>query len=593
MSKKKTADETPSQIDDNGPSSDDKNSSLATAIIIRNDQLESQRSPFMSQWERLGKLVMPRKSYILTTSYTPTMDREIQLFTSCAVQANQTLAAGCMAYITPTDSRWFSFEPPEQIKDQPEVAEYFARLTEIAAQQLARSNFYTTIHELYLDRGCFGTTVMHCEPGDTDDTPLLFRTYDVGTFCIAENHERLVDTVFVKYKMTVRALVMQFGIGNVSGSVRAKYYAKNGTGLDEEMEIIHAMYPREKKDRVKGKMDGPNKAFASIYVEVAAKHLLRNGGYDEKPFFATRFLNWEKHVYGYSPSWTCFADINQLNFLERMLDTLIEKIVDPPVLAPDTMVGQIDARAGGLTVYNSSDPNAKPEFWLAAGNYSEGVARVEKKENNVEEAFYVPMFKQFQADESKAGYPTAEEVRARQAEQLTNFSPTFTRLTTELLTPLLIRLAGILQRLGMGPEIPQALIQNDGRGGESYVPEPKIAFNSRVALAVKNMEVQATDATLKRALNIIEVTQDTSVLDILDTDKILKQGALSDGVDPDYLRSDAQVAQIRQQRAQAAAQQAQMQQQAHVADMAHKTGNIKPDSPTGQAMLKQQQQGAG
>ena len=168
---------------------------------------------------------------------------------------------------------------------------------------------------------------------------------------------------------------------------------------------------------------------------------------------------------------------------------------------------------------------------------------------------------------------------------MANFNPTFSRLTTELLTPLLHRVYGILIRLGAFPPPPKALIQQNPKG-EAYLPDPKVVFNSRIALAVKSMEVSATDRSLQRGLQIVQITQDPSPLDVFNFDNILKGGALSDGVDPDYLRTSDEVQQIRQARQQAQAQQAQMQQQAHMADVAQKAGSIKSDSPLGQQLAQ-------
>jgi len=584
---KDESDITPSQRDDQGVKGAEANSSLATSIIERWNKLDAACTTYMTQWEKIGHYVMPRKSYILSQTTTPNMDRETQLFTSCGIDANQTLAAGCMAYITPADARWFSYEAPEDIEQQPDVKEYFARVTEIVLESLANSNFYTTVHEMYLDRGAFGTAVMHVEPGDTDDTPLIFRTFDVGKFRLAENHERLVDTVFFKDKFTVRALVLQFGIDNVSAETRKKYELPDGKGYDEEIEVIHAIYPRTDDQRDRSKKDPKNKPFASVYVEVPSKHTLRNGGYDEKPFFATRYLTWQKSAYGYSPSWIVLPVLRQLNFLEKTLDTLAELAANPRVLIPDGMQNQVDLRAGGATYFDASNPAAKPAEWATEGRYDVGIDRVDKKEKQVEKAFSVPLFQQFtQEDEQASGSPiTATEVRARQAEQMANFNPTFSRLTTELLTPLLHRLYGILIRLGQFPTPPQALIQQ-APTGEKYLPNPKVVFNSRIALAVKSMEVSATDRSLQRGLQIVQITQDTSTLDVFNFDNILKGGALSDGVDPDYLRTEAEIGQIRQQRQAAAQAQAQMQQQAHMADMAAKAGSIKSDSPLGQQIAQ-------
>jgi len=578
---------TPSQQDDSPVKSTEAGASLATSIIERWNKLEAGRNYYMSQWENIGRYVMPRKSFILSKTTQPNMDREAQLFTSCGVQSNQVLAAGCMAYITPSDSRWCSYEAPETTESKDGVDEYFAQVTEIVMETLANSNFYTTAHEMFLDRGCFGTAVMHVEPGDTDDTPLIFRTFDVGTFCLSENHERLVDTLFFRDKFTVRALVLQFGIENVSPKTKKAYEMPDGKGYDDEVEVIHAIFPRTDDQRETGKKDGKNKPWASIYVEVGSKHTLRNGGYDEKPFFATRFLTWQKSVYGYGPAWVVLPVLRQLNQLEKTLDTAAEKAVTPPLLVPSGMQNQIDVRSGGITFFDPANPAAIPREWATVGRYDVAVDRVGKKEREVEKAFCVPLFQQFtQESEQASGSPiTATEVRARQAEQMANFNPTFSRLTTELLTPLLHRIYGILVRRGAFPSPPESLIEQNPKG-EAYFPSPKIVFNSRIALAVKSMEVAATDRSLQRGLQIVQITQDPSVLDVFNFDAILKGGALSDGVDPEYLKTDSEVGQIRQGRAQAQAQQAQMQQQAHMADMAQKAGSIKSDSPLGQQIQK-------
>jgi len=203
---------TPSQKDDAGaPVSLTADQELAMGIVERWNRLDEVARYYLSQWEAIGAYVMPRKSYILTTLIVPDMDREANLFTSIGVQSNMTLASGCMSYITPSDSRWFALEPTEPMEDDDDAREWFAHGTEIVQQYLANSNFYTTMHEFYLDRGCFGTAVLHVEPGDTDDTPLIFRTFDVGKFRLSENHERLVDTLFYRDKFTVRQLVLQFG----------------------------------------------------------------------------------------------------------------------------------------------------------------------------------------------------------------------------------------------------------------------------------------------------------------------------------------------------------------------------------------------
>jgi hypothetical protein len=181
---------------------------------------------------------------------------------------------------------------------------------------------------------------------------------------------------------------------------------------------------------------------------------------------------------------------------------------------------------------------------------------------------------------------TATEVNARNAERLAQFSPTFSRLTTELLTPLLQRVYGILARNGAFPPPPEALIQQSPTG-ELFIPEPKVNFNSRIALAVKNMEQGATDATVQRAAALASVTQDPSVFDNFDTDRMVRESALASGMDSEYLRPQEQVAQMRQQRAQAQQQMQEMQAQQHAAEVAAKVGGIRGDSALVQGVQAQ------
>ncbi|MEG7671087.1 portal protein, partial [Listeria monocytogenes] len=66
------------------------------------------------------------------------------------------------------------------------------------------TNFTTALHEVYLDLGSFGTSVMYV--GQRDDGGLLFEPRALAECVIAENSEGRVDTVFRKTKYTVRQM---------------------------------------------------------------------------------------------------------------------------------------------------------------------------------------------------------------------------------------------------------------------------------------------------------------------------------------------------------------------------------------------------
>jgi hypothetical protein len=573
----------------NTPKEGKGKTALAGSVLARWSALESDRNYWMSMWQTLATYVMPRKSYILNKQVGPNADRETQLFDTTAVRANQIMAAGIMSYVNDPHSNWVQLAAPESMEDAEGVKEYFAQCTEIILEELGRSNFYSTIHEAHLERGAFGTTAVYIDSGSA--SPLLFKVWDVGTFCASENNEGMVDTILVRREMTVRQLVEEYGIENVSEATRKQYESGDGKNFEHKVEMIHAIYPRSEKDRVKGKIDGENKAFASVHVEVNARHILRNSGFDEQPFVVSRFLKWQQSVYGWSPSWVALPDAKQLNFLQAQLDSLAELSAFPRLLVPEDMNGDVDLRAGGITYFSATDPNAIPREWATGGRYDIGQDRVIMKQRHIEDAFNVPLFQMFAQEEAqRGGTPiTATQVRAMESEKLVLISPTYSRLTTELLIPLIKRVYGILARRGMLPPPPQELIQLNPLG-EPFIPEPQVVFNNRMSIAVGTRSVQVIDEVVGSAVQLASATGDMSPLDNFDFDKIVREKTLANGGDPDFLRDVQQVAQMRQQRQQQAAQQAQMQQQAHQADIAAKLGSVKPDTAAGAQLQRGMQQ---
>ena len=554
---------------------------LVTEITARWSQMDADRSYWMGQWQKLADYIMPRRSSVLNNTTTPTGWKEALLFDTTAMRANQLNASGSASYITPANTRWFSYDPPDNLESEDGVAEYFGRVTEIVYEQLAASNFYSVAHEHYLDRSCYGTAVLFVEPSDTQ--ALNFSSFDVGTFAISKNHLGYIDTMFRKIQMSVRNLVDKFGIENVSDATRTAFNNSHGKNLDQKVNVIHAIYPRPDSDRDKGKKDGENKEIGSVWIELDSNHCLKNSGYDEQPFFCSRYYTWQDAPYGYSPGWISLADIRQCQHIQKNLDAIAELLAYPRLLVPENMEGSVEMGASGITYFNPADASAIPREWATVGRTEGLLERLKEKQDAINDAFMVPLFSMFAQQEQNApNRMTATEVRARESEKLLSFSPAFSRLSSEMLTPLLKRVYGLCIRQGLFPELPQALIQV-APDGTPVSPEPKIQYSSRLALAVKAMEVSAVDATMARAGKLLQLTQDFSVTDNLDADKILRESALAEGLDPEFLRDGQQMAQMRQQRQQAQQAAAQQQMQQHLADTASKLGSVKQDSVLGQA----------
>lgn len=548
---------------------------LAERHIARHNYLKGERATWDTLWQDIADFVIPRKAEIVTRQGSPGTQRTQDIFDATAIYANATLANGQMAYMTPADSRWFVYDPPIALKGNDKAEQWYAQCTEIAQMLLATSNFYSAIHELFFDDSAFGTSVLFVQDGRRH--PLNFRTFDVGSFCLLEDAEGYVDTLYHEYEMTCRQALEEFGEENLSEKMRNEAQESKGPNSDKKHKFLRVICPRRDSERDLKKKDGENKPIASLVIEIAQKHVCRESGFDELPFFATRHLKWGNCVYGWSPAWVALPEARQLNFLSKQLDALAEVKAFPRLLIPDDMEGEVDIKAGGVTYFNSGS-QATPKEWLTQGDYAIGLEREKRKQEAIERAFYVDLFRMFAGLDKQM---TAREVAERSSEKLIQFTPAFARKTTELLNPMLRRVFSILVRNGHFGQPPQeALIE--GLDGELFLDEPNITYTSRIALAIKAMHNLSWIRTLDGLSPLIPVRPD--VLDNFDFDKIYRTGARNDGLPSDWILDKEKRDEIREARAQAQAQAQQAQQAAMMADAAGKAGSIKSDSVLGQAL---------
>lgn len=526
---------------------------VAEELIRRNDSLKSKRSTWDTLWQSIADYVQPRKSQITTKKTEGVEGYTDEIYDTTATEANDTLGAGQLAYLTPANDVWMKFEAPEAMKEAIGFAgkAWYAKCTEIIHKERARSNFYTEVHEFYLDRGGFGTALLHCEEGK--QTTFNYANKEVGSFSIAENEEGLVDTIFCEMTLTARQAKQKFGEENLGEKVLKAIRSDKPEDLDREFTFIWAVFPREDlkegekqtaMTRDPNRMDGQNKAVASIYVCLEDRKVVRNAGYDEMPTMVSRFLKWGKQPYGYSPSIRALPTIKQVNFIEKMMDVLGETAAFPRVLIPEGLDGEVDLRSGGVTIFDPNQPNAMPKEWATQGRYDIGKDRVEVKRKMIERAYHNDLFRMF-ADLDKT--ITAYEAMQRAAEKLVQFSPTFARMQTEVFNPLGRREFSIAFRAGILPEPPPEVYVPTPAGYALAMPE--VVCVSRIALAIKALQNRAFLEFVQLIGPLLQI--DPSVMDNFDLDKCVRGIAENVALPPEWQRSEEDVAALRQQRAEA------------------------------------------
>lgn len=511
--------------------------------------LDAKRKPWESFWDELAEVVHPRRRIMHrqpgATDTPPSKTDEMA--DSTAMRALRTLATGQSARITPMGGRWFGMRPDEGQKAGQAGVSYFHRSSEIIAQQLRKSNFYTVCSEHYLDRGAFGTAATEIRAGK-NLKGLHFEAYPVGTYSISEDENGEVDTICRSVWMTPLQLRSAYGDAALTDAVRKKL--TDPKQKTEPLEVRRMIRPRF--DRDPRRSDKKNKAWESFHILFKEKHLLAEDGYDEFPVAVSRWERWGDTPYGWPPAYMALAEASKSNFLELMLDTLAETAAFPRVLYPGNIKGDVNFRALGLTCWDPTNGH-KPEEWLTNGRYDIGMDRLAAKRKAIDEAFYVPLFNGISQLGSDA---TAEQVRALVSESRELFHPILASLTREFLTPVIRRAFALCLAQGSIEFPPDELLVKGDLG--LFMEDPGIEFTSPMALALEQSQL----ANFNDAMTVMapHAATNPEVLDFVNWPVIGNTFFRYKGLPEDFVKPPEEVAAIQQARADAAAQQAQAQQ---------------------------------
>ena len=555
------------------------NGEKAQELCRRWTFLQAELTTFKTIWQEIADFFMPRKAGIITKTTTPNVNKESQRFDSSPQQAVQIMAGGLMSWLTPSAQPWFSYNPIRQLRDVDRVKAWMAECTEVMQEVLANSNFYTEAHEDMLNHCTFATSALYSELIDGE---LRFEALPTGTYAIEENASGVVDTLFREFEFTARQAADKFEEETLPPKIREALKSPEKAG--SKFRFLHAVYPRPESERGEGvyQQTKMGKPFASCYVELGEKWLVQEGGYDTFPFQVGRYLKWGTvpSVYGYGPGFGALPEARQGDYINMVLDVAAEKIVNPSMLAPAELDGNLILSAGGITYVNSAIPDGRwPKPIEQNGDYSVAQERVNMRKKVIESWFHVDLFNMFASLDQDRRQMTAFEVSQRISQKVELIEPAYSRIANEKHTPMLKRLFGLLMEAGMlPPPPPEAVVPVSQFMG--YVPPPVVAFTSRMALMIASRHNRSFEENIELDIRMMQF--DPSALDDYNLSRIRRDRARNNGVPVEWMRSEEDAQKIGQARAQA--QQAQQQMQM-LAQGAQAAGGLSKAAPAIQQMM--------
>lgn len=533
----------------------------AEVVFSSYERLENRKRLFYPSFQEICDYVMPRKGGVQFGRSEGQKGTQ-KLFDSTAINSNELLAASLQGSLTSPIIQWFSLLlSDDSLNQDRNVSLWLDAVSKTIYQVLSHSNFNAEIFEIYLDLGSFGTGCLFVEelPGPNAFNGLVFDSLDIAEFVIDENKFGFVDRVFRTWPMSAGNAVDFFDKGKLSDKITEAAVKKPETIF----EFLHAVMPA---DHAKGY--SKNFPFASCWFEKETKNLVRESGYHEFPYLCPRWLKTSGELYGRSPSFTAMPDIKSLNKARQLLFRGWGKAVAPPFMVlDDGVIGSVHLTPDGCNVVRSQDAlqYLKNESRFDVSNIEE-----EKLQQSIQRIYYTDQLHLQQGGPQM----TATEVQIRFELMQRLLGPTFGRLMSELLKPLVRTVFGILLRANALPPLPPAI-------EKAGIANVEIEFEGPLSRAQRSQDILAIERWFAVNAPIIQV--DPTVIDNLARDTIARDSAKVIGMRPSWLEGAEQVAQSRQVRA----QEKQMEQTAAAAqvagDLAAKTAPMVKNMQTAPA----------
>lgn len=555
-----------------------------TKLEMLRNQLKNERSTFEPHWRDLGDYILPRRTRFFTQDVNRGDRRNQKIIDSTATLASRTLRSGMMSGITSPARPWFRLSTPD-----PDLAAFapvkaWLHLTrERMTAEFLRSNLYQKLPSLYGDLGVFGTAALSVE----EDFNNLIRcqSFPIGSFYLMTDFTGRVNGFVHEFQMTVKQIVDQYGRNdgttgkadwsNISDYVRGQYETGN---YHTWVEVVHVIMPNEDYDP--NKPLSKNKKFKSCHYERGTvgtqnymssndNRILREGGFDVFPIMAPRWEVTGEDAYATDcPGMTALGDIKALQLMHKRKSQAIEKMVNPPMVGPTSLMNSKSSiLPGDITYLDSRDAGAFRPAHEINFRIGELMQDINEHQYRIKRSFYEDLFLMFTDTDRKQ--ITATEINSREQEKLLAIGPVLEQLNQDLLDPLIDTTFEYMVKQGKLPPPPEDL---------QGVPL-KVEYVSIMAQAQKLVGISGVERFTSYIGAVAQYDQ--RVLEKFNAFEAINIYADMTSVPPNLVVPDDVAKKSIAQKQQAQEQQAQMEQMKMAAESAQKLSQTNTQEQNG------------
>lgn len=536
-------------------------------LLPRYQRAKNRWNAHSARLQEIAEFLLPYQSNI-TIFGAEGRKKTQRLYHSAGIVAADKLARTMHGTVTPSAFEWHS--PVMRQEELNAIKPIRSWLQDCSKRMYAarrQSNFSLAAGRFYASLCTLGTGAMFPEerpakrPGQFGG--LHYNFLPMGTYAIEQSGDEVVDTLYRDLKWPVRSLADKFGVNALPEDTRRKLADKP----DEEVEFVHAIYPRKARDPRKD--NTKNWPFASCYFirkgdGADGASILSESGFRERPFMVTRWDVAQREVWGIGPGHLAYPDVRSLNEIRKFkLMAGGTAVLPPTIKTQKVLLTEVSLAPGAVMIRDDGNPNM-PALEVFDNKAKFNVAELleEDMTSAINDIYYI-----LELMLPDKGNMTLGEAQIRVEERQRLLGPTMGRLEAEWLGPLFEREFAIMLRAGAFAEPPPELVEAVG-AGEADID---VEWEGPLARAQRSGELLAMDRFNQHVFTVAAVVPET--LDRVNWDKQLDVYAEVTGVNPETLNDDARTQQIRDARAKA---QQQQQQAAGLAQMAESVGKVAP-----------------
>lgn len=505
--------------------------SLAKEHANRYERLQTDRAVLDSHLQEIRDYILPLAQSFTGTDVKGAKNRQ-QIFDNSGESSAELLHSTLHGELANPAERWFQLQAEDKALNRRGDVAAWLEDTEDRLFRIfngPQSKWDTELGTWFPELTDFGTAVMAivAEPG----RGIRFNHYPLAETYLDQDADGTVDTLYRCRKLTARQAVAEWG--KDAGEKVARKAGEQKT-QDEEFRFLRCVYPASGADRA-------GRRFESVWINLEEKHVVRQRRFYDFPFMVARWARRGDEIYGRGPGMRALADVKMLQEGMRLTLRSAEKIVDPPLLAPDDgVIGPISLASAAINTYRAdllAGRRAPVEPLLSGGRPDLGEDLMNGIRLRIANAYYEHLLRL----PREPRMPVAH-VLALEEERIRTLGPVFGRVQYEGLGHGVDRTLQILLRLRITAPPPAEL------EGRRLIPTFQNPFAQARAVAEA--------AAVSRLGEIMSpmIDRDPTLMDNLDGDEAWRVVAAGLNAPMTVTRDPRVVARIRERRAQEAAE---------------------------------------